>query len=350
MKIIESFLLLLSAHILVACASTGEMGPKVRSYTLDSFKVSSLSVSNADRYETDSLVMAAPGHIKFWKDSILVVTDLLYRNGQVTMIDLRTKGFQRFVPRGRGPNELLSVFDISDQDGNLWLASLQDKSIMRVVKADSIELSKYQMKDGFLKVSPWKDDLILALSAGFSGNRLDIRRYSGETIDTVGSFPILKDSPDIVPANALFQSDICASPDFKHVVVVCKSFEYIDVYDDDFHLVTRLSGPERCRESAKIVETSAGSRRYVQTPAYNIHHEVVSDNQQFMVGYIGRLVDSEEAADAMINTILSFSWSGKPLNAYKFDVEILSFDMDWDTERLYCLVKDEKPYIVSWKL
>lgn len=69
-----------------------------------------------------------------------------------------------------------------------------------------------------------------------------------------------------------------------------------------------------------------------------------------MIGYIGIRVESEEDFARQTNTVLSFGWDGKPLKAYEFESDIVSFDMDWKNNRMYCLANRPEPEILVYDL
>lgn len=51
-----------------------------------------------------------------------------------------------------------------------------------------------------------------------------------------------------------------------------------------------------------------GVRIHYQDPLCLVYSDIVSDNRQFMVGYIGVRVKSESDLGETIGTVLSFDW------------------------------------------
>ena len=246
---------------------------------------------------------------------------------------------------------MLTIFQVSVKDGDIWLSGPQDRKVMRITLYDdgSISDTTFVMKDDFWSTVPFGTGSVLALSKAFSGNRLDLRSLSGEILDTAGTFPVLKDSPQTPPDNALFQSEIAVSPDSRHTAVACLSFEYIDIYDKDLNLTHRLSGPEGVPQKAELLSVPIG-KIYSQKPDYNIHRCLACNDKEFMVGYIGlELTDPSQLA-TQARTILSFDWEGRPLKAYHFESELTYFDIDWENDILYGLVNSDEPYILKWQL
>lgn len=335
---------------LASCSNRQGGEVPVELYTLDDFETVEMKDSDAVAVNVPGLDLLRPYRMKYAGEGRLVLQDDAHPEGMLTIVDTRQDTVMYHVSKGRGPGEMLSIFQMSVKDGDIWLSGTQDRKVMRVsIDAGIVSDTTFIMKDEFMKAVPFGEESVLALSSPFSGRRLDLMTLSGETCDSVKVFPVLKDSPDTPADNALFQSEIAVSPDSRHTAVACLSFEYIDIYDGKLKLTHRLSGPEAVAQKAELISVPIG-KIYRQKPNYKIHNCLVCNDKGFMVGYIGlELTDPSQLA-AQARTILSFDWNGKPGKAYHFESELTCFDIDRENNILYGLVAADEPYILKWQL
>lgn len=340
--------------LLAFCAaSCGRQAADVapRTFTLDSFET--ITLPAGETYGSDGLFLGDPHIIRVHPDGYLVVLDV--RNtDQVAIIDLATGRIQTSVKHGRGPNEMISVRDITVRDGDIWLSGMSDQKILRLAY-DSQQRGftpepVCRTADQFLRAVPFTGDRILTLASASSENRFHLLGRDGVTRDTVGVFPASGHIAETAkPNNAIYQSDISVSPDGRHTAVVCRSLEYIDIYDADMNLTARMQGPQGIDPGIKVIGSDAGAR-FVQDPMWFVFNDVVSDNDGFAVGYIGISPKTDADFDAGINTILTFDWKGRPQKAYKLESDAVSFDIDRRNGRMYCLVNTPEPVIMVYDL
>lgn len=350
MKHLTLFVAIAGVVALASCTQKQETSITVEHYSLDSFESVELRNADASMVKVNGLDLLSPYRMRYAGEGRLALQDNGHPEGMLTIIDTRRDTVTYHVTKGRGPGEMLTIFQVSVKDGDIWLSGTQDRKVMRVsMDGDSTSDTTFIMNNEFMKAVPFGTGSVLALSKAFSGNRLDLRSLSGEILDTAGTFPVLKDSPQTPPDNALFQSEIAVSPDSRHTAVACLSFEYIDIYDKDLNLTHRLSGPEGVPQKAELLSVPIG-KIYSQKPDYNIHRCLACNDKEFMVGYIGlELTDPSQLA-TQARTILSFDWEGRPLKAYHFESELTYFDIDWENDILYGLVNSDEPYILKWQL
>ncbi len=342
--------------LLALCAaSCGRQAADVapRTFTLDSFETVALSAGAGKTYGSDGLFLGDPHIIRVHPDGYLVVLDVS-NTDQLTIIDLATGRIQTSVKHGRGPNETISVRDITVRDGDIWLSGLSDQKILRLVhdrqQRSFTPETVCRTADQFLRAVPFTEERILTLASASSDNRFHLLGRDGITRDTVGVFPVSGHIAETAkPNNAVYQSDISVAPDGRHTAVACRSLEYIDIYDADMNLQTRLQGPQGIDPAVKVIGTEAGYR-FVQDPLWFVFNDVVADNDGFAVGYIGISPKTDADFDAGINTILTFDWKGRPQNAYKLESDIVSFDIDRRNNKMYCLANTPEPVILVYDL
>lgn len=346
----KAFLSLVAGLLQVACGSN-DRGAAIP-FTLDAFERIAVSDAAGTVYRNDSLLLGDPQAIRYHPDGYLVLLDRP-NTGQVVVIDLETDSVQHLIKRGRGPEEIISVRDLAIRDGAIWVSGLADRKIMKLTRPEGGRAFNPQLvctaSDQFMRAVPLSGERFLTLDSASSGNRFYRLDGEGMTCDTLGSFPSLEQMTEFEPNNGLFQSEITVSPDEAHTAAVCQSLEYIDIYDADMQLQKRLQGPQGIEPAIKTVKTEMGVF-FGQDPLCLVYSNAVSDDRQFMVGYIGVCVEDESDLEEKIGTVLSFDWKGRPLKAYEFESDIVSFDMDWENNVMYCLANRPEPEIVIYHL
>ena len=197
--------------LLVLCAaSCGRQAADVapRTFTLDSFETVTLPADAGETYGNNELFLGDPHIIRVHPDGYLVVLDV--RNtDQVAIIDLSTGRIQTSVKQGRGPNETISVRDLTVRDGDIWLSGMSDRKILRLAydrqqRSFSPE-TVCQTADQFLRAVPFTEERILTLASASSDNRFHLLGRDGITRDTVGVFPASgRITETATPNNAIY--------------------------------------------------------------------------------------------------------------------------------------------------
>ena len=260
------------------------------------------------------------------------------------------------VRRGRATNEVLGINDIVVRDGDVWVSGNQDCKVLRLSllpderRFEVAEIFRFE-KTQFMRIAPRSDGKgFLILDSSSSDNRMILMDRSGVVQDTVGSFPELERVPaEWKPNNSIFQSDLSIAPNGRHTVLMCRSIDCIDIYDKEMELQRRLRGPLGVEFGVRVFE--AGSFvQHIQDPMYFMFDGTVCDDDRFLVGYVGVRPQTEADFGRKIGSVLSFDWSGRPQKCYDLEQEILSFDVDWSTGRMYCLTNEAEPRIVWYDL
>ena len=341
---------LLLAMQFVACSRNPD--ETAATFTLDSFERIAVPDAAGTVYRNDSLLLGNPQTIRFHPDGYLVLLDRT-DDGQVTVIDLETDNVQHLIRRGRGLGEVMIVRDLVVRDGDIWISGLAEQKILKLTRPDGSREFEPQevctVAEQFMRAVPVANGRFLTLAPASSQTRFHLLDSQGTPCDTLGSFPALGQLAEVTPNNAIFQSEITVSPDGGHIAAVCQSLEFIDIYDADMTLIRRLQGPQGVDPSVKAIKTDMGVR-YYQDPMYFIFSGAVSNDRQFMVGYIGVCVQSESDFGEQIGSVLSFDWKGRPQKAYEFESDIVSFDMDWKNHVMYCIKNRPEPEIVAYRL
>ncbi len=345
------YVLLLCCGLFTACGP-GRTDEAVH-FTDEDFEVKTLRYADAEKYRNDSLFLGDPYLLRVHPEGFLVFQEI-GSDRLLTVVDLLNGTVARMIPRGKGPGEMLGIRDIVVDEGDICVSSLADSKVFRLsmvpgerrfVTDTVFRFPKVQ----FMRIMPWKKGTFLALASASSDNRMILLDEKGTVSDTVGSFPDFPDMMGRKPNNALLQSDLYLSPDRRHLAVVCRSIDCIDIYDGDAKLKRRLRGPLGAEVSFREASNN-GLTRYFQEPDYLMFDHVAANDRKMLVGFVGVRIEKREDFDRYIQSIYAFDWNGKPLTKYALDKEILSFDVDWEHGKLYCLLNDPEPEIVTFTL
>ena len=178
-----------------------------------------------------------------------------------------------------------------------------------------------------------------------SGNRFELIDGNGRFVDSFGSFPKIVSTD--CQNNAVFQSTMAV--DLKQHILVSAylSMDYIEVYKDTT-LIHRLRGPEIDKIKVNIHRLSSGTM-YSLSPLKKAFYSINIGNNIFFVGRNGTMIKKEEDYSRGLSSIFSFDFNGIPLTRYVLDRELVSFDIDYDSETLYGVTCSDNNSIVRYK-
>jgi hypothetical protein len=312
------------------------------SFDLDSFELQAFNRNEAERFAPDGLLLGRPTALRLHADGFVVIEDMTEH--QVTIADLRDRSTQGFIMRGRGPMEMITARGIAIENGNVWVSGIQENKMVKLAPDRNTRrfaaVEEYILSGSeFLRAMPYRDSLFLILSNISSGKRMEILNKKGESVETVGSFPDVRMSGNRALNNAWLQSEITISSDNRHTAVVCKSVDYIDIYDSNMELKKRLRGPMGADPEFMERQLPNGIQ-FVQSPMFFVYETIVSNDKTFFVGYNGVEVKSETDFETEAHRILSFDWNGQPLKCYTFDHPVWCFDIDADSRKIYVATRN----------
>ena len=346
-------ILYLATIFLFTVSSCNRTGTDI-SFDDDSFRRIALNRGDAAKYTNDSLFLGNPIDLKFHPEGFIVLLEFQLQK-QITVVDLKTGGVQQLVSRGRGPNEILSARTVAIHDGDIWVTGQMDGKCMRLSLnresrmfeiAEIVDLFDSQ----FTQAYPFADSTFLIMSNPVSGLRMETVDWEGYILREVGSFPEIPNNPGLVPTNAFFQSSVGISPDNEHVVVACKSIDYIDIYDGDVELVKRLHGPAGVRVVFENINLPGGVTHFGQKPMFHAWRSISAHNDMFFVSYVGVEDVPGENKQSFADRIYSFDWKGNPKECYRFDTPVIGYDVDREGKKLYCITQTPESELLIFDL
>lgn len=251
-------------------------------------------------------MIGAAHKITYHNDGYLIMKNNTGSN-LISIIDIKEKKHHQIVGKGRSRNELLGIRDIIIMDDCIWLYSVMDGKVMKLSLCKEnreFEIDKvisFPQKQ-YLRVMPYKDDKFIALTSQKDDSRFLVIDSIGNTISKFGEYPILKNKIEN-PSNSFIQSEITISPNFKNIAVACMTLDYIDTYNENLDKKSSFCGSIGYDVT---FETSAanGIVQRRQVPFYFMFENIVSNNDGFFVGYIGKEVTRDNIGNSNINKII----------------------------------------------
>ena len=343
-----AFLISVLSVILTSCRNSESQ--RAVDFTLNDFKFVQLSAP--DTIECEGLFLAKPATIQFHPDGFLFVADR--KNVKMLhIIDLENRSSTMGLPSGRAENELLTIWDITVHDRDVYLSSIYESKLLKLhyIPDNRVFLidSCLQFPNQFMRCIPYKNGYLTFASAS-SKDRFYLWEGSTSVTDTVGSFPtdgIIGNAP---LHNGVLQSDI--SVHGNKIVSSYKGIDYIDIYKDNI-LDKRIHGPVHKDVEVKERVFGNGAVSTSLSPDMSVFNKVIASENGFWVGYVGFVSNGKDIPtpeEMRIKKILHFSWDGEPDMAYLLDKSIEDFAIDANSNVLYCLIVNPEPAIISYSL
>ena len=310
------------------------------SYSLDSFAKGSME--KVDEFDCEPCGILNPSVVRYHPSGNIILLERGVKS-QLKVVDLSEKTAEGILPRGRGPGEAVTPWDLSvDTDGTLWVSDVSTQKLVSFSMGDDGSfrfVGERKLKSQVMRAIPFKNKNTLILSSSSSGNRMCLLDAAGTVVDTVGTFPYSDVLDRSVLRNSVFQSDISVAHDGE-VIVCCKSFNIIDVYDPEMSECRRLVGPEPIDVGVVVRETPIGVM-YVQKPFVKVFDGVAAGRGEFMVGYVGAYAEgAPETSDGAVKLLL-FDIEGRPSMLFETPRPFRSFDVDWKNRKVYILTSGE---------
>lgn len=337
--------LLLGAMALGGCAA-GEQSPSDSQFALVDFEEIDLTTNNgtvlfsSDNDSTDYI--GFPKAIKVLPGGQLAVTDIKGER-QVIIIDSQGGYVQSLVAVGQGPDEMLRVNDLQLLDGELWLSSMGDNKLGKLVRNQDDSAWEYdylrQLEIPIMRLAVLADRQLIVFPFNNTPHRCYTATLEGVVGDTITAFPYQPADAATPVDNSAFQVDLTVAPDGRRMAVVNKSWNAIELYDQSGHPRATLHGPLAIDSEIVEEETPIGMR-YVQSPMWFMFSSASSNDQGFSVGFIGVQPKTPEDYNSRVHTILTFDWDGTPCQAIKVNDNVLSYDIDYANGILYLTTID----------
>jgi hypothetical protein len=297
-------------------------------------------------------------------DSILYAIDAS-TDSIVHIFNIDKKTYNGLViGRGAGPNELISVSNITlsidnksiwayDITGRKWVQFDREQLYQtnKSIVTDKILFSKNQLNNSYLDAPEWiSDSTFICLDVDSYANRFLIFDKQLKNVLSVRNqqFSFNEDYPLFI-LNDMFSTKIDVKPDKTKIVLAGRYLDCIEIYNIDGTLTKLLKGPET-------------GFRFQYNKEQSLNRGALIKSRESRRAYIGikttdkgiyALYSGKEKQDTSnysnSNIIYSFDWEGNPLKKYILDCQIVAFDIDETDDKIFA-IKEPDNYIVSFDL
>lgn len=341
--------------ILIASCSNSREGEvnnaNVLEYTFENFETVQID-SIQGTLLSDDIAFGLGSNIKVINDSILAVR-VIRSPYQAVLYNLSSGKKQKTVSTGAGPLEMIRVNSLSANDGMLWLLGSGDNKVMTAAWCDTAEYAtvtpRYVVQGQMINGIVDSEHRVIGLPMDPRNVRACITDTIGNIASTFGSFPDVEMPDSVIPNNSMFQSAIAYNAKHDKAIISNRSWNRIEIYDFTDSTCLNLIGPDKMDSKIDVTETPYGVM-YDQKPLWLYFKGVSAGPDTFCVGYVGVKVTDREDYRRNINSILEFDYNGKPINCYKFDHELIDFDVDFDNRIIYTIELQDDPVIKKYNI
>lgn len=271
----------------------------------------------------------------------------------VKIISINTGTVQKIVKKGRGPNEGIHISCISIVNNDVWLHESGLKKMINL-KLDSLSVFHIEEEVGmglqagrFIALT---NDLFVGTL--YSKERVAYINKKREQLNKVGGFPIdISNGEGILP-NIVFQTMITASPDGKYVALANLSIDVLEVYSDKGDSIRMLRGPDGFKTNVRPRDVGVGKTLSLY-PLYFTYRDIKALNNEIWASYAGIEVEKGKMPNqnsVLPSKIYCFTWQGKPIRKIEMDIRFLSFAIDSNNMKVYCLVNDPKIRVIEYDI
>jgi len=296
------------------------------------------SVKTLDTYPMDSI--GNPRDILSTSNYIIMSEPMLDK--VISLYDMTTRKFTRFLTKGQGPDELTDVFQIGAYNDSSFYAQDNQRQFVYSFDGDFAHPSqKLKLPENSGISSYYDRDICIHCQRAEKPFVLhDLKNQShhefGETI-TMKNCP----SKDL---QFMLQIAITGNARVKKMAWTSLLYDILEIYDfsdtANIKTVKRYVGdlpPAQLREGRPSLATN---NKFCT-------NSITSDDKYIYALYIGQTGEErEKSKDSPCNKILVYDWDGNPVKMLKVDKEIRHISANEKQQTLYCLGRGDAEYEV----
>lgn len=263
------------------------------------------------------------------------------------------KTIGQFVGKGKGPQELLSIQNLSKNE-KLETLTLYDAITSKYIVCNIKELKNGRLETlsngetilNFVKeqVIYSNDSLIIYLG---QNARLICQNIMGQMVDSVGDYSIFNNSEKPMWLPQIYNGQIVYNEETEQIAIFNRLTDKIEFYKKR-ELTKIISGPDSFNEMYKIMSIGGGLAMAHYSDKTRIAYERVVSNSKYIFALYSGLTFGEDGTHH--NIIFKFDWNGMPIERYELDKPLISFDVDWKNNVIYGLNTEDNPIILKYRL
>lgn len=297
-------------------------------FSFADFKIAELVPQNTD-IVLDSITMQ-PARMRYHPSGFLVFST----QGQehlLSIADLQNGQVSQIVPRGRGPGELLEIWEMYVSGDDLVLYSLLEKKILRLCLSDDRTFSlkqEIQLDEMYGMVAPLQEGYAATC---LSEDLFSVLDESGKPIRTF-PFPDYLKKGDNKGNNRIYQCNLECDPVTGIIYILRKTLPFIEIYDSFGSLHSVRQGPEVLAWELFQNDMGGGAFSFEQRPFVMTYDRCrILPDHSMMVQY--RPISDQKSCK-----LLWFDADGRPKAMYELPEGSGLFDIDFKHHLLYLII------------
>lgn len=289
-------------------------------------------------------------------DSILVLTNM---NTSILLDKYNINSLRKMgdgIPFGSGPNEMLIVNKMQQTDSTIWLFDQSQSKLYHFdlsgfiaeQSPDPINTIKLELPaDNVLVLS---SKLVIGTTLDPEGKRLSFFDETGKCLQHISDYPDFEEEMSAYEKIVSFACQAVLSADKQNVILAYKQTDLIEIYDIEGNLKSRTHGPNLFYPALKQKEDGGHIRVVPQKgKSLDAYFNPRIYNNELFVLYSGLGFD-EKKANYLLDRIIVFDLSGKPVRQYKLSEPIFNFTIDPKSRKIYGVSDNPEFHIVAFTL
>ncbi len=275
-------------------------------------------------------------------------------NKQLSIYDLKNNNILgKFIEKGKGPQELLSVQSISKNE-KLRTITLYDFITARyiVCRIPDLERCIFNIiESGEAKLNFNKEQVLFTNDSCITYIGLEERIVSqnneGFKVNSFGDYKIFDNHEEAMWLPQIYKGQIAYNEKTNHYAIFDRLTDKVEFYMNEA-LTKVVFGPDCFKEDYKIISVGGGQALAHYRDKTRIAYECVASNSKYILALYSGQTFGEDGIHH--NAIIQFNWDGKPLKIFELDVPVKSFDVDWEHKVIYGLNTEDIPCILKFQM
>jgi hypothetical protein len=265
-----------------------------------------------------------------------------YLDKIISLYDIATRKFTRFLTKGQGPDELVHVYQIDAYSDSAFYARDGQKLFVYSFDGDFAHPSqKLKLPENTGMSSYYNRDV--CIHSQRTGKPFVLHDMKNQSQHEFGETITLENCPPEY-LSGMLQTLITGNASAKKIAWASKLYDILEIYDfsdtGNIKTVKRYVGdlpPAQLREG----------RPFLAINNKLCTNSITSDNKYIYALYIGQTGEErEKSKGSPCNKILVYDWDGNPVKMLKVDKEIRHISANEKQQTLYCLGRGDAEYEV----
>lgn len=290
----------------------------------------------------DSIDLCLSSPRRFWKkgDHIYII-DTQNSGGMLVDYSLKDGSGRSFISKGRGPGEMIGLFDAAFPTGNT--IALLDITLgkIAVLPVDSLNCGSLTLEtitrsevasiDGCCRICG--TDSILYSAGDFKDCRIKSLSLGGDVEDVVSYSPDTKRRAPTVVSNQAFDGFMDFNEKHSSIVRACMNADQIEIIEVSTEKVTIIKGPDKYEPVYTIVKSQYGDAVCMSGDSHFCYPCVQAFDDVIVALYDGRRRDQARSG----RFLRFFNWEGDVVFQYDLGRHVDWIDYDPHSREIYAL-------------